>query len=211
MRPNRKAKRRKGSKGSTKAAPVTTASPEHLTTEETSGLLAFGQPRRGQGSLSGCDTKCPGEGDDHQQGSTPPVQPPLEDGHSGVSSYVGGASTTETNQATAVQAAGESEAVAGTEGVSLARLSAPPLKQEEKGDGGASEEDGLEPASAARSDHRHHEEVRRGASMKGNSNGGLDSGGRTEPREDEATSEKFIGSNVAGTTAAALTVSSQAD
>lgn len=209
-RPNRKTKRRKGSKGSkgsTQAAPVTTASPEHLTTAESSGLLASGQPQIEQGSLSECDIKLSGE--DHEQGPTPPLKAPLENGLSELSSYDGGASTTETLQATALHAAGEWETAAGTEGSSLPPFSAPSLNEGERVaeefNGGASGGARLEPASAVRSDHCHHEEVLIGSSAIGKSYGRPDSGGRTGSKE-EATKEKIDGRHVAETTAPALTV-----
>lgn len=205
MRPNRKGKQRTGSKGPTKTAPTTTRSPEHFTTEETSGLLASWQPPKGQDSLFVCDTELPGGRNDHRQVPTPPVQSSLEDGKSERSSYVRVASTLE---AAAVHTAGESGAVAGKEGMSLVPFSTPSLKQEERiveNDGGcASGRERLEPASM-RSDLGHHEEVQRGASTKGKRSGGPVSGGRIESGQD-ATSEKIDGRNVAGTIAAALTV-----
>lgn len=207
---NRKTKRRKSSKGSTKAALVTTASPEECTPAATSGLSASGQPQIREGSSSVCDTAVlPGGGDDHQQGPTPSAKSPLADEQSGLSSYVGGSSTTEILPATAGHAAMEPTAAAGTGGVNLAPFSATSLKQVEQvendDDGVAWGAGDLEPASASRGDHRHHEEMQRGASTKGKNSGDPDYGGRGESGED-ATSEKFHGCNVAGAVAAALTV-----
>lgn len=211
-RPDRKTKRRKSSKGPQIAALITAASPQEFTTEETSGLLASRQPQIGQGCSPARNIELPTGGDDHQQGPMLPVKSPLEDGQSGLSSYIGGVTTTETLQETAAHAVMEPVAAAGTGRASSAPFSAPSLKPDERtdNDGGVASAAGyVEPVPATRREHRHHEEVQRGASTKGESNGGPDYGGRAELGE-EATSEKILSRNVAVTVAAALTVRLQA-
>lgn len=190
---NRKEKDRKGSKGSTKAAAATIGSSEHLSEAEISGPLA---------DREGSDIKFWGERGDHQQGTLPAVQPLAVD-----SPHVGDALKAGLS-AMAPQATGLSVTEPGAERMS-ATPSAPlfPTEDdnEEESDGRASEGRGLLTASASRGSNRHRKEIQRDVPSQGGDEGGLDSGVRSEPREN-SSGESHDDNNSAGKATANLKV-----
>ena len=183
---SRKAKARKGSTGSKKAAPETTgSSQEHLSEDETSGPLADGEA-----SLSGSDIKVWGDEEDHQQGLVLGVQ-----SFAGEPSWAGGALKAKP-PATTSQALRVPVAVAGAKGTSSAPsgpLFPAEKENEEEGAGGVSGGKGLISAASSTGEDRRREEVRGGFSShggdKGGDEGGLDSEGRSGSRK-HATEEK---------------------